>query len=108
MSSSNDRCPNCHRAYRKDRSVNQNKYYWGCVVKEISDYTGFDTGEVHEIIKSKFLKSFKEYKGHVLEYTKSTTDLTTTSFDDLMIQIRTWASQELGIFINLPNEDIDA
>lgn len=40
---------------KRTRSLAENKYYWGIVIKILSDYTGFDPDEMHEVIKYKFL-----------------------------------------------------
>ena len=35
---------------KSERSLNQNAYYWGCVVAMISDATGYESIEVHEYL----------------------------------------------------------
>ena len=37
------------------RSSNQNAWYWGVIVEAISEHTGYEADEVHEILKAKFL-----------------------------------------------------
>lgn len=104
-----ERCPTCHRAYKQDRSNSQNRYYWGVVIKLLSDHISYDTSDTHEILKHKFLKSWatiKNKKGQetTFEITKSTTGLTTKEFEEFMTQVRQWASIELGLWIPEPNE----
>jgi len=36
------------------RSLAANNYYWGVIVKSISEYTGYHKDEVHEILRAKF------------------------------------------------------
>lgn len=107
-----DRCPACHRVVRKDRSNNQNRYYWGVVLDAFQNSEiGYTKDEWHEFLKHKFLtdkKLFLIVKGKKLiedfETTKSTTDLTTKEFEEFMTRVRQWASIELGIWIPEPNE----
>lgn len=106
---SQERCPTCHRPYKKDRSNGQNRYYWGVVLKAFyNSEIGYTAEEWHEIIKHKFLKEWRTVKGKTkteeIEITRSTTDLNTKEFEELMTKIRQWASIELGIWIPEPNE----
>lgn len=90
------------RKYRKRRSNNQNAYYHGVVVKLISDHTGYEADEVHEILKQLFFSKEIEVAGKVLMIA-TTTKETTSEWEDRMSQIRSWASIELGVFIPEPN-----
>lgn len=106
------KCPRCgYSPSGKGRSNPQNKYYWGCVVDILSNETGYTKTEIHDIIKYKFLSEthiYKSQKSQVEEIriTKSTTALDTKEFEELMSDIRVWASTRLGIFIPQPNEVI--
>ncbi len=96
----------------KNRSNSQNKYYWGCVIQTLSDELGYTPDEMHEIIKDKFLDvkvPLKNPKGLEIfgHFRKSTTDLDTKEYEELMTRIRIWASSVLGIFIMEPNEKTD-
>jgi hypothetical protein len=105
-------CPRCgYSPSGKSRSNPQNRYYWGCVVQILSDETGYTKDEVHDIIKRKFLTEKRLYQGgkpnfklQELEFSKSTTELDTKEWENLMSQIREWASMELGIYIQNPGE----
>lgn len=89
------------RKVRKSRSGNQNNYYWGVVLFPISENTGHTCEELHEAFKRKFLQQ-RDEKG--LQFTQSTTELTTTGMMDYVESVRRFASQELGIVIPDPNE----
>jgi hypothetical protein len=97
----------------KKRSVHQNSYYWSLVIPIICDALNnagfsvkfgklemeFTDESVHELLcKGYFLKKYKK---------KSTTELTTIEFEDLMRDIRNWASVQLELCIPEPNENID-
>ena len=86
----------------KQRSVQQNAYYWGVVIYELSGYTGFTSDEMHEALKWQFLRIHSE-RGDI-DSVKSTTDLSTTEFEDYLEQIRIWAASEFGVVIPEPNE----
>lgn len=39
---------------RKTRSDEQNRYYWGCIIKTLSDATGYESEDVHEFVCGSF------------------------------------------------------
>ena len=90
---------------KSTRSLNQNNYYWGCVVdlvmKEMGDLT---KAETHVLLGSLFLKVGLDVKGKRYEGVRSTTDLSTVEFEEYLEQIRRWASVELHLSVPLPNE----
>lgn len=103
------RCDKCGHAFKKDRSNNQNRYYWGVIIDLLSEHTGFIREEMHEVLKHKFLRYtlWIPKKDGVKEQSiiaKSTTDLTTKAFEQYMSDIRQWASSDLGLFLPEPNE----
>ena len=87
------------RRYRTNRSNNQNRYYFGIVIKILGDELGYMPDEMHEALKWKFLR-----KGGKLETVKSTSSLTTIEFEEYLELIRIWALRDLEINIPLPNE----
>ena len=97
---------------RKQRSLNQNGFYWGIVVDMVKDglrdvgYDDFRTNDqVHEFLKVLFLKKDVPNKltGEVITMVQSTRDLTTIEFMDYLERIAQWASEFLGIVIPQPN-----
>lgn len=103
------KCPRCgYTPSGKNRSNPQNKYYWGCVVQILSDELGYTKNEIHDLIKFRFLSSPESIKGRTgivqLIKTRSTQELDTKEFEQLMSEVREWASIELGIYISEPNE----
>lgn len=104
------KCPRCgFSPSGKDRSQNQNRYYWGCVVQILSEELGYERDEVHEMLKYKFLTSklpVETSKTRInLGFVKSTTELDTKEFEEFLSSVRVWASRELGIYIQEPNEE---
>jgi hypothetical protein len=93
---------------RDSRSNNQNRYYWGVVVKLLSEHTGFSQGEMHYTLRHKFLSYTKVLSNNErVQVVQSTTDLDTKEFEDYMEDIRRFAIQELDIEIPLPNECLE-
>lgn len=85
---------------RKTRTNNQNSYYWGVVLELISQHTGHLPEHMHDYFRFQFLMDRE------LNFPRpiSTKDLNTQDFEEYLSKIRMFASQELGIFIPLPNE----
>lgn len=102
----------------KQRSLAQNKYRWGCVVKTVCDHINEELrrensdikvspDDVDIFIKDKALKTVHKINTSLGEITiigkLRTRDKGT--FEEAMEQIRTYFAQR-GIIIPLPNEDI--
>lgn len=85
---------------KKKRSLNQNAYYWGVVLKVLSDHTGFNTDETYQ----EMAKMFLSYQNGAKTFVKSTTRLTTLEFEQYLEKIRQWAQVEMLVRIPLPNE----
>ena len=90
--------------WKNTRSNNQNNYYWGVVVKLLSETTGYTLQEMHEALKLEFLVRPAVVKGVELPTMKSTALMNTLEFEDYCKEIREWASADLNCFIPLPNE----
>lgn len=97
---------------KKNRSSEQNRYYWGIVVPIFQqgffeNYNEWQSKEeIHEFIKQHF--NYKEIvnnnSGEVLRLGSTTTDLSTTDFEILMDKCRFFADDFFNIKIPLPNE----
>jgi len=83
----------------------QNRYYW-FILGMLENETGIYKDDWHDYFGEKFRRSTKEFNGEPIEFTKSSTALTTIEFEDYMTKIRTFASMEVGYFLPLPNETI--
>ena len=92
------------KKWRESRSDNQLRYYWGVVVKIISEETGYTKEEIHEVLKSKFLWDYVNFEGKEIMIIRSTSDLNTSSMEEYLSEVRQWASAELSLYIPLPNE----
>jgi hypothetical protein len=78
----------------RKRSERQNKYLWGVVYQLLSDYFGYTTSEMHELMKQKFAPK-KEVKmgNEIMLIPCSTTELLTTNFNDYLDQIKQFGAE---------------
>lgn len=102
------KCPSCENEFMyhpKTRSNQQNKYYFGVVIDILSNELGYFSDEMHQILKTKFLKiNVIESDGETIIITKDTRDLNTSEFEEYLSKIRMWASMKMNIFIPDPNQ----
>lgn len=87
-----------------NRSRSQNRYLWGVVYKVISDSTGYEPEELHELFKIKFgLRTVFNFGGDVVEAPRSTANMNTKEMTDYIEAVRRWAA-EREIYVPNPNE----
>lgn len=92
-------------AYSPKRSNNLNSYYWGVIVKMISDATGYEPDEVHEILAMKFLPPrIVEIGGEAHAVRTRTSKLSTVDFQQFCEDCKRWSASELNLYIPDPNE----
>lgn len=90
------------------RSNQQNRWYWGVIVEQISEKTGFDPDETHEVLKARFLPkklALCDGNGEIQgEYVigGSTTKLDKVQFGEYCEAIRRWAAESLELQIPDP------
>lgn len=84
---------------RKKRTDQQNRYYWGCVVKLAGDYCGYHPDEMHETFRWLFLK--RESPGRP-PTVRSTTSLSTVEFTEYLDQCRQWCAEQ-GVVVPDPS-----
>lgn len=90
------------RPERSQRSTQHNRYYWGVVVKMVSEELGYRPEEAHEALAHHLLPL-----GHDdarLPGRRSTSTLTVQEFADYVEACRQFAASELGLSIPEPNE----
>lgn len=87
---------------KKSRTNKQNSYYWGVVLKLISEHTGHSDEELHELFKMFLPRKFITYKGKEIEITVSTKRLNTlemvTYIDKIIVE-----AGSMGISIPPPD-----
>ena len=82
-----------------NRSTQQNKRYWA-LIKELGDFLGYDEGEMHELMKYKFLSYKQEMLGDEMVVIPSTSKLTIKGFVSYLSQVERFAV-ELGFKLDL-------
>jgi hypothetical protein len=85
---------------KRKRSLKQNAYYHGVVVKIISMHTGYTGDEAHQ----ELAKMFLSYDNAGKKFVRSTTKLTTWEFEQYLDKVRAWAKSEMDCHIPMPNE----
>lgn len=87
------------RRKRSQRTLAQNRYYFGVCVQILAEHFGYETTEMHEALKFKFLRTHEE---EALPSVRSTTTLNTKEFIDYIDRIQRWAATEHDLFIPDP------
>lgn len=87
----------------KNRSLDQNKYYWKVVVPMVKDGL-VDVGYNEIRTKADAHKKIKELFLVPRELPESTKELTTKEYNNLISEIQQWAAEYLSIVIPDPNQ----
>lgn len=85
--------------HRRNRTLDQNSYYWVGIVTPISDWTGYTVEEAHDSLKALFLTQPDQR----LPKVPSTTLLNTTEFSDYIEKIMRWAATQ-GVYLQTAEE----
>jgi hypothetical protein len=94
--------------WKPRRSDGQNRLYWVSIVHPFGEFlrehgNEYTDDEAHEMLKHKFLKrsAANPATGEELEFTATTTKLTTEDFSEYLEQCSAWLA-ELGVFVSAP------
>jgi len=100
--------------FKKKRSTQQNRFYYGIILPIVQNCLK-EAGHIitndstHDLIKLKFLKEtlfVNEETGEVIERIKSTTELSTSQFMDLLAEINNFTFEYFGVSLPSPNDDL--
>ena len=100
--------------FKKKRSTQQNRFYYGVIIPIVQNCLK-EAGHVmtnestHDLIKLKFLKEtlfVNEDTGEIIERIKSTTELSTSQFMDLLAEINNFTFEYFGVSLPSPNDDL--
>ena len=86
-----------------NRSTQQNRRYWK-IIQELGSYLGYDEGEMHELMKYKFLSYKQEMLGDEMVVIPSSSNLTIKEFVDFLSKVEHFAST-LGFNLHGGNYD---
>ena len=81
-----------------NRSVQQNRRYWK-LIQELGSYLGYDEGEMHELMKYKFLSYKQEMLGDEMVVVPSTSKLNSKDFEDYLTKV-----EEFAFTLKLPSK----
>ena len=99
----------------EDRSVQQNAYYWGPCLAEISEQAvvcgqRWTVDAWHELFKRQFIgyevkkvKVAGRKKVTVIRRLKSSTDLSVKQFSDYLDKVQAFAAADLGVRFSVPD-----
>ena len=82
-----------------NRSTQQNKKYWK-LIGELGSFLGYDEGEMHELLKYKFLSYKQEMLGDEMVVVPSTSKLTIKEFIEYLNKVEDFAVS-LGFKLDL-------
>jgi len=88
------------RPYRKNRTVQQNNYYFGVIIKLMCEETGYTKEEMHWMLCRKLLgvsEIADPESGEMHQIVNGTSGLSTTEFSDYMEAVMLWGQQFLHI-----------
>jgi hypothetical protein len=85
------------------RSIEQNAYFHGVIVKLLADHTGHPTADIKDLLKTEFLKKEIVINNKVYTIIRHTANLSKAEFEEFTRQCREFGDT-LGIYIPLPNE----
>lgn len=99
---------------KKQRSNNQNAYYFGVILSILQNCIKESWGEVwskekaHDFCKLQFnfIERVNESTGEVVKVPKSTTENTTTAQEEYQAEIRNFIKEWFNVDVPLPNEEI--
>jgi len=82
------------RKRREKRSIKSNRYYWGYVLQQIAEATGYTKDEAHDALKYQFLR--EDGDGPLMKV-KSTADLSVEEFSEYLERVMVFGAQTFGI-----------
>lgn len=90
--------------FKEERTSRQTRYYFGVVVKMISEETGHSIDEIHDFLKTMFLKKFVVVGKKRYVLVRSTTELKLDEMSKYIESCKRWAAMELSLSIPDPDE----
>ena len=98
------------RELKRNRSSNQNAFYWGAVIPVVSQMfynagTFVSDDTVHEYLKKRFIpaETMIDLDGKLFEVPASTSNKSTMEFENYLETVRAWAA-EYNTVVPYPHE----
>jgi hypothetical protein len=90
------------RKQKSQRSLAQNRAYFGIAVDMLCEKTGYDKDSMHDALRTKFASTEDLTTG--LRVIESTSKMDTVRFMKYYDDIQRWAAEFLDVYIPSPNE----
>ena len=90
------------RKKKSQRSIQQNRAYFGIAVEILCEKTGFSRDEMHDALRQKFASRVDDETG--LTVIESTAKMDTVRFMKYYDDIQRWAAEFLNVYIPDPGE----
>ncbi len=91
------------RKKKRHRTLNQNAWYWGVIVRMLSEHLGYTADECHFALRQKFAR-IPERDRDGLMVAESTAAMDTKRFSQYCDEIVRWSAEYLHLYIPSPNE----
>lgn len=90
----------------KARTIPQNRYYWGVVIKMLSDLTGYEAEILHEYLCRKFIgEKSKSIFDELIMIRQKSSSLSTSEFNEFVEKVRFWAFDKFGSQCDIPDPE---
>jgi hypothetical protein len=90
----------------KARSLPQNRYYWGVVIKMLSELTGYEPEILHEFLCGKFIgERSRSVFDKLIMIRQKSSSLSASEFSEYIEKIRFWAFDKFGDKCDIPDPD---
>lgn len=90
----------------RKRTIPQNAYYWGVVIKMLTDLTGYEPSILHEYLCRKFIgEKSRSVFDELIRIRGSSSDLTTSEFQEFIEKVRVWAFEKFGNECDIPDSE---
>lgn len=86
------------REWKKKRSLEQNAFYWGHVLKMICEHTGYDKDDLHALMKERFNpKPITDFDGKERIIGRTTTKLSVAEMTQYLEDVMRFGVEELEV-----------
>ena len=93
------------KKFKETKSDPLRKYYFGVVMKLLSEETGYTKDEMHDAMKAKFASTYGENDLLIIQSVFSNkSKMSIEDKQDFIEQVKRWAATYLSLYIPDPNE----
>lgn len=89
---------------KKQRSLDQNSYWWAVPVSILSKHCGYEPEQMHYVLLGEWRGYMDGPRGEKVPRCCASSKLTTADFTELIEWVQRWAAMELDVQIPAPSE----